>query len=319
MKRIVSIICLLVLVSCAGLRPDPVIPAIAVGYPTLEFKACEQTFHGLGICSVEKGNLYDDVSFQVQGYYKGTGRVFSQNCNLDQTFSYIDSEIIKIDLEGEAVKDCLISVTLSPEYPKQNSGEIAVYSLQGHLEIKVKNQDEMWNGQTRKLTGNWKNKLNIKLGVGDLVRVVIRGCGVRYDKEHKVKNGIVTIELSEAMLRKEKELCILEGVIFDPQYEDYLFTVMVAQYATELPNDPKWKDYRFIKLAIPSVKIGKKLEVVATSEVSVVGLDDKNYIKNEKKFKFKKDRDHILRIVTVKGRSVIGVWKASEAKWTWEQ
>jgi len=307
----------LIIVGCTSLRPDPSIPALKVGYPSLEFRACNKVWHGIGICSLDSGDYYDRVSFQVQGYYSGTGKIFSNNCQIDQTFSYSDHELISIPINGQAEKNCLISVTLSPKYPKQDNSGIAVYSFRGHLAIKIK-KDEQWSNAVKKVTGNWKLNHKIDLGGGDEVRVVARGCGVAYDKPLKVKDGILTVPIHEAVKIENKGLCVLEGVVIDPEYEDVLFTAVIAQYRTKLPADEDWYESTFSQLATAGLKFKKrdKIEITAPSVVSVISLDNQYRMTIKKKFKFDKNQDHIVRIFTVKGRSSISIWKAEEQAWT---
>lgn len=313
---------LVLLTGCGTpqLKEDPVIPAIKANYPTLEFWACSKLWHGLGVCYIEPDQPHTSVNLRVQGYYKGTGRIYSQTCEIDKTFTYTENQLIPIEIpELEPGRNCLVNVILSPEYPKEWRSGIAIWSLKGMLAIRVRHGDEDWSGHVRRLTGRWKSQLDLQVGPHKAARVAIRGCGVKYDKKLGVDNGWLRIELSEAY-RREVGDCVAEGVALISGVRDTTFSVLTAQYATELPLDPDWRDFGFIPLAIPVWTLnGSTLKVTAQEAVSIISLNDKYEIDNEAKFSFDRKRTNILRLITVKGRTVLGVWYPGSQDWEWYQ
>jgi len=76
----------------------------------------------------------------------------------------------------------------------------------------------------------------------------------------------------------------------------------------------------FNQLSTPSVHVGKKkITVTASESVSIISLDNEYKIKQKAKFKFKHDQSHILRLLTVKGRSVLGLWDINNQRFRWIQ
>lgn len=310
-------------IGCASAKlvDDPVIPAATAGYPTLEFQACGNTFHGQGTCYIREGSPFNSIDLKIQGYFSGTGRVVSQACNLDRTFTYKDSELIKIHLpNSEPTRPCVLNMTLSPEYPKEWRSGIEVYSLIGVLAVRLQDGLEEWTGHTRKLTGNWKSNLHLTLGpkIPD-TQVVILGCGPEFNKYIKAPDGDLYIPLEEAALKKPGQ-CVAEGVAMNGEMPDQTFSALISQYATQLPNDPKWKQYGFGPLPIPVIQFfGNDIVVTGSDQVSVVGVDDDLRITNKGRFKFDQRREHIVRLITVKGRSVVGVWIPRVKEFQWMQ
>lgn len=305
----------------ARLVEDPVIPAAVANYPTLEFRACGKTFHGQGICYLQKGQPFDSVELRIQGYFQGTGRVVSQACKLDYTFTYTDSELIRINLpNSEPEKNCAVNITLSPEYPKEWRSGIEVYSLIGVLGVRLQSGDETWVGETRRLTGNWKSNLSLSLGPNHTsARVVIRGCGIAYDRVLSAPGGNLYVPLEQAVKREERGSCVAEGVALTSG-GDFTFSVLVTQYATELPNDPKWKGYGFGPLAIPVTELSSgSIKLTGPEQVSVVSVDQTHKIASKGKFSFDRTEPHIIRLITVKGRTVLGLWEPGDQEVTWIQ
>lgn len=323
MTRLILAILALALVGCGHntLREDPVIPAVKANYPTLEFEACGSLWHGVGICYLEAGKNPTSVRFKVQGYYKGTIRIFSAACNLDKTLTYANNELFDVPIpELEPNRNCLITAVMSPEYPKEARQEVAVYSLKGLLAIRIQSGEEVWTGAARKLSGQWRSQIDLEIGAYSQARLAIRGCGVAYDQNRPIEQGRLHFELSEAVLRVSRGECIADGVALIPRVVDHTLTVLVAQYATSLPGDPEWGDYGFSPLAIPVVSLdGSSLKVEATDYVSILSLNGEYEMDYKASFKFDRTKRNILRAITVKGRSVLGVWNPEKQEWTWMQ
>lgn len=305
----------------AKLKEDPVIPAAVANYPTLEFSACGKTHHGLGVCYLNKGQPFDSVELRVQGYYQGTARVYSQACKLDYTFAYKDSELIRIKLpDSEPERNCAVNITLSPEYPKEWRSGIEVYSLIGVLAVRLQNGSESWTGETRRLTGRWKSNLALSLGPKHTsARVVIRGCGIAYDKTLASPEGNLYIPLENAVKREERGLCVAEGVALMSD-GDFTFSVLIAQYATELPSDPKWSGFGFGPLAIPVTEYsGGSIKLTGSDQVSVISMDSKYKVSSKASFSFDRTKSHVIRLITVKGRTVLGFWEPGDQEVQWIQ
>lgn len=323
MTRFIALILIFSVIGCSHgtFREDPVIPAIKANYPTLEFRACGKLFHGLGICYLPEGSDHNEVKMRIQGYYKGTVRIFSNACNLDITKTYTNNELFSVDIpQLEPGRSCLLTAVMSPEYPKQAVKDVATYSFKGHLAIRIEKGEEIWYGDVRKVTGDWKSQFDLMVGNFPKAFVAIRGCEKPYDREMALDQGFARIELSEAVMKAQRDDCVAEGVALVRNETDVTFSVLVTQYATELPDDPEWRDFAFSPLAIPRVSFaGNDLEVEASAEVSVVSLNGEFKIDNKAKFEFDRTKENVLRIFTAKGRSVIGYWAPGSQEFEWKQ
>jgi len=299
--------------GCGSLRPDPVLPAIEANYPTAEITACGKRWHGLGVCSIVKGKNYSDLKIGIQVYHAGTLVIDSKDCDVNVTMSYSKTEVIPVHIPGIADRNCIISATVSPKYPDEEKQDIRVYSFRGYLAIRaLDSKDDDWEGYVRKVTKSFSSE--IKLWVGeeaDKVRLVVDGCGREesYDESHTAFSGWITFNLKNILpTGLVPKTCILEGFARTGIFRDLLFNVGVAKY------DPKFRT-----LPKPIIKIdGKKLTVIASKAVSIISLNDQYEVDMEAKFEnFRPNGPNILRLLTVAGRSLIGIWNVADQKWEW--
>lgn len=293
-----------------NLRPDPVIPVIDAGYPSLEVVHQGKIHHGGAMLSIHRGLPLETIDLSFRGYYEGLYRISSQRCGIDFSGSYAQSELVKIPLQGTAVQDCVISITMTPSYPKRRG--IQTDSFRGHIAIKVTNGED-WHGEFIKVTGSWHHDLRIFVGGTGVARVIADACGVEYDQILPIVDGFVEFDVAKAAALPPGKSCILDGAIITDEYEDYLFNVFISNYKTTDGTKV------FSPLNAPSVRLVEdKIEVVASRSVSVLALDDQYIIDFKGKFKFDPNRSHVLRAITVMGRLVIGVYEPSTG-WEWLQ
>jgi len=311
MKSMALLFLLLLVTGCSHLRPDPVaIPAIEAGYPTVEILACGQRWNGLAVCSVNKGEPYSGIGLKIQTYFEGTVAIDAKNCDIDLAppLSYENSELISVKLPELANKNCVISVTVSPKYPKEESQDIKVYSYRGHIAIRVIDDGANWEGEAYKVTGNFRAEMGVFVGTQTQVRVVASGCGRNiYDETLPSPGGHLTIPIHDIVSPNlDVETCVIEGFIRDPQYEDILFNIIVSKY-----------DERFVPLPTPVVEIKgqDQIRIKGDEAVSIVSLNNKYEVDMEHKFEFNPAKPNVIRVLTVKARSVIGVWKANSWEW----
>ena len=271
-----------------------------------------------GVCYLKKGEAFDSIALEIQGYFSGTGRIVSEACHLDKTFTYKDHELIRITLpNSEPERNCAVNITLSPEYPREWRSGIEVYSLIGALAVRKQSGDEVWESYTRKLTGNTSAFFHINIGQNARARVVVRGCGIKYDKQLEAQNGHLFIPIAETVAKKETGTCIAEGLALAGKSE-FTFTALVAQYATSLPNDPKWAGFAFGPLAEPAIEIdGDEIIVTGSDQVSVVSAGGEYRARSSGDFSYNPNQTQIIRAVTVKGRTAIGILEPGSEEVEW--
>lgn len=314
MKLWYVLVVILLSVSGCGkmLRPDSVIPASQANYPTAEFNACGKKWQGLGFCSLDEGKSYSDINFQIQGYHSGTIRVTSVDCSIDDDFiRYDGSQSIPFSIPGIAKKSCLISFVVSPEYPKEYNSGLVVNSLKGHLWISVGSPTKIREGFTSKVQEDADEILPLQVDAPGEYRVAFRGCETKYDKVHEVgEDKLIQIHLKDLLVKESFGVssCIYAGGIEDSSKSVRYITWMVFGY-----------DKKFVPLPHPVIVFEKEnILIKADVNVSVISLDDDYQIDNEATFKkFDRTIEHTLRMITVGGRLLIGIWDAKKGEFKW--
>lgn len=302
MTKLLLAVAFLWLTACAsGLKPDPVPGAMDSGYPTAELLACGKRFVGLGICTIEQGKSMSSLNVSIQGYYKGTIQIDSEECDIHETYRYDNSEVVRAPLSGTA-KDCAIDFVLAPEYPKEQNSGLVIESIKGRVWIRTLPKGAAHFGQSTKIKQAINSTLNIPFN--EKARVVFKGCKTTFDKELTPVDGVIKIKLHDLRNMYQVENCIFEGAVMSAS-KTLRVTWQVWSY-----------DDGFTPLAKPvATWSGKKLTVKADPAVSIIALDNKFEITNETTFNSDPAKAHILRMATVGGRIVIGEWNGA---WTWK-
>jgi hypothetical protein len=276
-------------------------PAIDAGYDSAEIHVGGKIFNGLAMISIEEGQDLSKLGAEIQTFYAGTISMESRDCGITVSPQrYSGSEAVVIPISGPASHNCLITATVSPEYPHQGSQAIQVFSFRAYLAIRVLKHGESWVGLEKKVSGDFSSPVTLDVGGSGPVRAVFSGCGTSFDKSLPLSDGKLTVELNQ--LVKQQGHCVLEGVVISPDYQDLLVNILVSNY------DPK-----FIPLSAPMVQI-QNGDVLVTGDpsVSVIALDQKLKMNDHGKFKFDPTAHHVVRMLTVKGRSVISIWDTKE-------
>ncbi len=301
---------LLMLVGCGQkLRPDPSLAAITANYPTAEFRACGKLHHGLGICVLREGADLASVQLKLQGYHSGEFKIDSEGCSAGpEQIRYSKNKTYSVPLTGKAAKSCVISMTVSPTYDNQKNSGIKVHGFRGHLYVKViKEGDEIQTYLLRE-SGNWKRFWKIATGEVEDVRVFATGCGLTIDKKIKPSEEDTSISIPlHSLISDLNKTCVIEGVIQGKVYKDLLLTVLVAQYESA-----------YVPLAEPVVEIKNgKISIEASESVSIISVGDDYQIASKATFGPDLKKSFTVRLLTVKGRSLVGEWNPSTKEVVW--
>jgi len=310
--NIIALSIILFIVSCGNvLVKDSSMSSFDANFTTAEFSVCGEVHHGLAICSIEEGELYSNLNLNIQGYYNGQIKISSPDCLLSspEVLRYTSNQTIPVVIAGRVIKSCVIEFVVMPEYPNADKTPIEIHNFKGLVYIKKIPKGSYIIAKSFKVKqlSNIDISINVKEYNGE-ARLVFFGCESSFDSTITFTNGRYNFNLSDIMPLSSVRSCILNGALImdDTQIRlSYLINVY---------------DRKFNQLSVPSLKIKKnKLHVNANSSVSVISLDKEYVMKRKVKFKFKHDQNHILRLMTVKGRSVIGLWDIDNQRFKWIQ
>lgn len=293
----------LLLASCAGrLRPDPSPAAALSNYPSAEFYACGRHFVGLGYCELPVGTPINSIAFAVQGYHAGRIRVFSAALPIDVSLRYAGTKRVPITLPGIPRASVALGFTVNPEFPDEESQGVEVYGTMGWLLVKVALPGEAWTfSETRSPVGSDAVVRIPSAGASSAI-VISPECGV--DRTVPIAGEELELRLGDLVDASEMGRCIFQvGLLGTGRFHAWL----AWRYAPE-----------FIPLASPALDRGNdSVRVTADATVSALILDDEMRVDREAKFKIDWARPHVLRAVTVKGRSAVGVWNPENQEVLW--
>lgn len=288
------------------MRPDPVpISAIEANYPAAEIVAGGERFNGLGILQIPAGTPMADLNIYLQGYYKGTFTVDSENCQVHEKFQYDGFALHKIILSGTFRKSCYLDIVASHEWPKETSSGLKISAVKGRV----------WLIATSKQVFTKISKAKDVIGgsifipsAESKIKVIFRGCNSRYDQKLDVFGGFAEIDLTDIIELATGLKCGLVGAAIDARTKFAIYWMAWVH------------DIQFTPLPVPNlVHEGNKLEVKAGPGVSIIALDNGFEVSDEASFKIDWSKPHVLRLITVKGRLAIGEWDPAAKEWSWKR
>jgi hypothetical protein len=306
-------IILLTLIGCSHpeLKPDPSLGPLQANYPTAEFQACGQIWHGLGVCPLYSDAFLDTLDLKVQGYFDGEIRVYAEStkddgCKMDQHFSYKDSELVSIPLPDIA-SSCTFSISVTPHFPDQDDqSSVQVKSLPGFLRVRKLDYENIWFGDILRNPENAQNFFVIPTTDKGRAIASIRGCGIVFDGMLDASHGQYNIDLNSKGLVSISKLCTLEGVIFGNNLLQW--TGLVDIY-----------NQSFVPLAAPLITPGRnQISIYADPTVSAIFLDDQYKLSNQGVFSFDPSVTHVVRLLTASARSIIGQYDPKNGVWVWK-
>lgn len=286
----------------AKLRPDRFPPAAFSGYPSAEFYACGERWLGLGYCEIEKGRSVEEIEFAIQGFYKGRIRIFSEALPADVIFSYEGSKRIPIDLRGTPNAPIVLGIAVNPEYPGENENAVELFGTIGWLLINVTEPGEVFTFHRTLRPVSTDQLIRVDSSGASSHFVVSDECGV--EREILASGAETEIRLS--------------GLGVSTQ----MIGSCILFIASNVPSFDVWLSWRYAQdfrpLAIPSIKVEKrKLHVDAESGVTIVALDSKVEVDHKGKFDWDGSKSHVLRLLTVKGRTLVGEYEPGKG-WSWK-
>lgn len=299
-ETIFAILMLLIGPGCVH-RPslDPSPPAASANYPTVEFRVQGKLFHGLGEVALKKGEPLSSIDLKVQGYFGGTIRVDSGFCHLRKSIGYSGMELVPIPLEGKAQESCVVDITVASIYPSDIDQSTLVYELKGQLLVKViPDQRPFFLGSSR-VQERTDTNLFVPVDSTSMgsVQAVFRGCGFAYDDVVPINDGDAMISARSVSGPEPLSRCVHEGFIDSPgELKRVSWNIWI--YAKD-----------FSPLPLPRLIFdGEILHVEADPAVAAIILDHDYELGPRGTFRLEQGEEHTLRLVTVKGRSIVCQW-----------
>lgn len=301
---------LMVLSGCTQrLQPDVAVSALEAGYPSAEFRACGKLWVGLGTCRIAPGQSFKDLGIKIQGYYAGTVQIESKACGVSVVRRYGNNELVDVVVPAPAAASCLFTFQVFPDYPGQQTSGVFVSGFKAYLWVRMLPRDQAWHSTEVKDTGSWERNWKMFVGGTQPVSVQALGCDHDFLDTLPVVDGQLVFPLHKAV-SAYNSVCVVEGLVVNPAFKNTMFSALVVQHSS-----------RYVKLAIPTMKkYAFTLTVYPDGATAATSIDDRYTTENPAVFEdFHFNVPHILRTITVKGRSVIGLWDPKEYAWTWLQ
>lgn len=288
---------------------DPSPPAAASNYPTAEFWAQGKLFHGLGEIALKKGQSLADINLKVQGYFGGTIRVDSSFCHLRKSASYSGMELVSFPLTGTASESCVVDILVSSVYPEIYDSSTLVYEMKGQLLVKVIPDQKPYFLASSKVQDRTDTNIfvPVEATIGS-VQAVFKGCGSSYVDTVPVNDGEAMISARSLAGPAPLDRCVYEGFV------EGLGGIKRVSWAV-------WfyaKD--FAPLPLPRLDFnGDTVRIESDPAVAAI-IFDKNYkLASKASFKLNQDEEHMLRLLTVKGRSVVCQWVQGKGEFVCRQ
>ena len=288
----------------ASLDPSP--PAAASNYPTAEFWVQGKIFHGLGEIALKKGDLLASLDIKVHGYFEGTIRVDSSFCHIRKSFNFSTTGLSSIPLTGKAEDSCVLDIVVASVYPKVYDSNTLVYEQKGQLLVKVLTDQRPFflaSSRVQEKSDYW---LHVPVeGMTGSIQAIFKGCGYGYTDTVPINDNEALLSARWVGGQQLPTRCVYEGFL-EGLGGITRVSWNVWTYAKE-----------FSPLPLPTLSLeGEKLTVRGDRSVAAIVLDDSLELSWKASFSFDTERDHVLRLVTVKGRSVVCQWRSAVVEWT---
>lgn len=301
MKYILPFVLLGLLSGCASdLRPDSFPAAQLSNYPSAEFYACGKRFLGLGYCELKSGQNISDLGFAVQGLYKGRIRVFSEALPTDVVFAYEGSKKIPVDLRGYPKRPIVLGIAISPSFPAENENAVEIFGAYAFLLINIVEEGETYEFHKTLRPVGIEQSIEVPTLGASLLGVFSDECGV--DEEIQITESSYKLKLSSLIDIEDQGSCIF----YMGTDRGKLSTWMSWRYASD-----------FRPLGTPTVKfIDDELLVEAESSVTLITTPKEYVIDHKAEFDLDPNQPTVLRLFTVKGRTLVGEYEPSRG-WKW--
>lgn len=296
-KRIVLIILTMVLFACGSFPDDPSISSVDSNYSSLEIYGQNKLFNGLAVFEAIEGSSFKDLNISIQGYYSGDLRIVSEDCEIDEARTYEKNQKISLNYPLTINSGCLFSVVLSVSYP--SSGPVVVHPFKGHFYIAVKKKTRSEN---RTLKTAINRLRNIEINFKEDATVYFRGCGSSSENKIRVNQGKIRFKLDEYFQTEIKRTCLIQLALVG-EHETKRVRILTSFYSD-----------RYFNIATPVTKFSKrKLKITAIDAVAVTSVGPKYRQSNKGKFKYKEG--DTVRLITSKGRLLLGSIKGWDIIW----
>lgn len=271
---------MVILSGCGTLRPDGSPSAISSYYPTADITCNGKHFNGLAFCA-------SPAHIEIQGYASGSVRLDSERCQLGRSVVYANSAPVELDVSP--TDSCLVDITVASDLISSVVGRVYIKTTKGNSYDTF--IDKVPEGTDRALV----------LPARTTSRVLLEGCGVHLDQMLSPTDGAIAIHLKDLMLSRKD--CLFEGAVVDG--------TSIRRFGWQLWVYSK----NFNPLPEPLVTVANsKITITGSQEVSIITWDRK-FILDSKATFVNDGAPHTVRLITSKGRLLIGEWDGKAFKW----
>lgn len=296
--------------GCATqLSLDPSPSAAASNYPTAEFWAQGKVFHGLGEVALKKGEPLASIDLKVQGYFEGTIRVDSGFCHIKKSTSYTGMDLVSFPMTGKADESCVLDIVVTAVYPKVYDSNTLVYEMKGQLLVKVIPDQKAFFLGSSKIQDRTDGNLYVPIdgGMGS-VQAIFKGCGANFLETVPVNDSEAQISARAVTGPSPVDRCVYEGFV------EGLGGIKRVS----------WNIWYYAKgfapLPLPRLDFnGDTVKVEGDPSVAAIIFDSTYKLGYKASFKVNQDEDHMLRLLTAKGRSVVCQWVQGKGEWVCRQ
>lgn len=276
--------------------------AISSNYASLVFEACGGLYNGIAICEFKDGQKFKDLKLKVQTLGDNSELyILSKTCGINENFVSKNFEKFFYNSEAIVQDGCVLSIILKPIYNEALKKGIVTSSLLGRIYLyKNKHNAELF---LTKL-GYENQKIKINLEQNGSYNFYLSGCDFDYSQNLEIENNILELNTDDYFKDKQVGDCVLHGVLI---HKSSSYFKRFVWYLQKYDNN-------FLKLSKPSFSFKKnEIEMFADTNVSVILYNDKIYFGNF--LKFNKDKDAVVEMFTLSGRSLVLIYKQGEFIW----
>jgi len=288
MQKIWILLWLILASSCSSkqIKNDPYAAPMDTGYHGAEIEIKDRKYYGLAAVKAPANGVFN---FSVIGYYTGTIKASSEECDYSESKTYVDFMATKFSMKMHNHKRCLIAISVLPEFSLLIAGENPWSGYTGM--ILVRQDPHNFVGDT--FQSQYNHEISWYFTVKSKeAKVFLKGCGLNFNKRFTIGEHFEKFLVD---LNFREKACVIDGFIkgVNGGKQDTTVSILVTQYKMG-----------FVPISTPVITFdGETIKVESDSYIGVINYDNFSYFNNEAHFIVNRYGDSIIRFLTNKGRT----------------